>query len=137
MPWITTAASAGQSEISRSNSESGTQGGRSSQGYVSDGLLLYKGHEIESGPDAIAGLRELGRKKKKKKEKKRESRLKRKAMRLIAEAATRRELERIRKSCMGNERDSRCGTLNRAQLHGRAGIAFHRQNFEEGEQLAS
>jgi hypothetical protein len=75
--------------------------------------------------------------KKKKKEKKRESRLKRKAMRLIAEAATRRELERIRKSCMGNERDSRCGTLNRAQLHGRAGIAFHRQNFEEGEQIAS
>lgn len=76
LPWITTAASAGQSGISRSNSESGTQGGRSSQGYVSDGLLLYKGHEIESGLDAIAGLRELGRKEKKKK---RESRLKRKS----------------------------------------------------------
>jgi hypothetical protein len=69
LPWITTAASAGQSGISRSNFESGTQGGRSSQGYVSDGLLLYKGHEIESGPDAIAGLRELGRKEKKKKKK--------------------------------------------------------------------
>jgi hypothetical protein len=60
---------------------------KSSQGYVSDGLALYKGHEIESDPDAIAGLREL------EEEEKEEGWLERKAMRLIAEAATRRKRE--------------------------------------------